>query len=246
MRIALLADIHANRQAFEACLRDAEAKGAERYVLLGDYVGYGADPVWTIDKVRELVAKGAVAVFGNHDAAVNDPSIGINPEAQLVIEWTRGLLGVEERKFLAELPLTIPEQDRLYVHGDASAPNKWVYVLTVEEASRSLRATKAQITFCGHTHKPAIFSVTTVAKMTAFSPVTEVPVPLHGLRRWLVVLGSVGQPRDGNPAASYSIFDDVKKEITFIRVPYDIAAAADAIRKARMPRFFAERLFMGR
>jgi diadenosine tetraphosphatase ApaH/serine/threonine PP2A family protein phosphatase len=246
MRIALLADIHANRQAFEACLRDAEAKGAERYVLLGDYVGYGADPVWTIDKVRELVAKGAVAVFGNHDAAVNDPSVGINPEAQLVIEWTRGLLGVEERKFLAELPLTISEQDRLYVHGDASAPNKWIYVLTVEEASRSLRSTKAQITFCGHTHKPAIFSVTTVAKMTAFSPVTEVPVPLHGLRRWLVVLGSVGQPRDGNPAASYSIFDDVKKEITFIRVPYDVATAANAIRKARLPLFFAERLFMGR
>ena len=189
MQIALLADIHANRQAFSACLRHAEERGAERYVLLGDFVGYGADPVYAVDTAMELVSKGAIAVLGNHDSAVNDPTVRINPEAQAAIDWTRGLLGVEERRFLADLPLIIPEQDRLYVHADASAPAKWIYVLTVEEASRSLYATKAQITFCGHTHKPGIFSVTAAAKMTAFSPVTEVAVPLHGLRRWLVVLG---------------------------------------------------------
>jgi diadenosine tetraphosphatase ApaH/serine/threonine PP2A family protein phosphatase len=246
MRIALLADMHANRQAFSACLRDAEARGAERYVLLGDYVGYGADPVYAVDTAMELVSRGAIAVLGNHDFGVNDPSVRVNNEAQFAIDWTRGQLGVEERRFLAELPLSAPDQDRLYVHADASAPAKWIYVLTVEEASRSLRSTKAQITFCGHTHKPGIFSVTTVAKMTAFSPVTDVAVPLHGLRRWLVVLGSVGQPRDGNPAASYAMFDTIKKEIAFHRVPYDIEAAADAIRKARLPLYFADRLFMGR
>jgi diadenosine tetraphosphatase ApaH/serine/threonine PP2A family protein phosphatase len=246
MRIALFADIHANRQAFEACLRDAEARGVGRYLLLGDYVGYGADPVYAMDKVMEMVGRGALAVVGNHDVGVNDPSSRVNSEAQFVIDWTRSQLGVEERRFLAELPLTLSDGDRLLVHSDASAPAKWIYVLTVEEASKSLRSTKAQITFCGHTHKPAIFSVTTAAKMTAFSPVPDVPVPLHGLRRWLVVLGSVGQPRDGKPAASYAIFDDVKKEITFMRVPYDIEGAADAIRKARLPLFFAERLFMGR
>jgi diadenosine tetraphosphatase ApaH/serine/threonine PP2A family protein phosphatase len=246
MRIALLADVHANRQAFSACLLHAEERGAERHVLLGDFVGYGADPVYAVDTAMDLVSRGAIAVLGNHDAAVNDSTVRINPEAQIAIDWTRGLLGVEERRFLAELPLTVTEQDRLYVHADASAPAKWIYVLTVEEASRSLYATKAQITFCGHTHKPAIFSVTTVAKMTAFSPVTDVAVPLHGLRRWLVVLGSVGQPRDGIPAASYAIFDTAKKEVTFHRVPYDVEAAADAIRKARLPSFFAQRLYMGR
>jgi diadenosine tetraphosphatase ApaH/serine/threonine PP2A family protein phosphatase len=246
MRIALLADMHANRPAFEACLRDAEARGAGQYVLLGDYVGYGADPSYAVDRVMELTSRGALAVLGNHDAGVNDTSLRVNAEAQFVIDWTRTQLGVEQRRFLAELPLTVSDGDRLLVHSDASAPNKWIYVLTVEEASRSLRSTKAQITFCGHTHKPGIFSVTTAAKMTAFSPVADVPVPLHGLRRWLVVLGSVGQPRDGNPAASYSMFDTVKKEVTFIRVPYDIDAAANAIRKARLPLFFAERLYMGR
>ena len=246
MRIALLADIHANRQAFSACLAHAKERGAERYVLLGDFVGYGADPVYATGTVMELVSQGAVALLGNHDAAVNDPTIRINPEAQAVIDWTRGLLGTRERRFLAELPLAVTEGDRLYVHADASAPAKWIYVLTVEEASRSLYSTKAQITFCGHTHKPAIFSITTAAKMTAFSPVTDVPVPLHGLRRWLVVLGSVGQPRDGIPAASYVTFDTAKKEVTFHRVAYDIEGAAAAIRNARLPLFFSQRLFMGR
>ena len=132
------------------------------------------------------------------------------------------------------------------MHGDASAPERWIYVLTVEEASRSLRATEAAVVFCGHTHRPALFSVTALAKMTAFVPVTDVPIPLHGLRRWQAVLGSVGQPRDGIPAAAYSIFDTGKKEITFLRVPYDIEGAAVAIRKAALPPYFADRLFAGR
>jgi diadenosine tetraphosphatase ApaH/serine/threonine PP2A family protein phosphatase len=246
MRIALLADIHANQQAFAACLQNAKEKGAERYVLLGDLVGYGASPVWSVAMARELVAGGAIAVLGNHDAAIGGPSSGMYGDAQSVIDWTRGELSADERRFLAELPLAAADGDRLYVHADASAPRRWIYVITVEEAARSLRASQAQITFCGHTHKPAIFSITAASKMTAFVPVTGVPVPLTGLRRWQIVLGSVGQPRDGIPAASYALFDTDRKEITFQRVPYDIEAAAEAIRKARLPLFFAERLFAGR
>jgi diadenosine tetraphosphatase ApaH/serine/threonine PP2A family protein phosphatase len=246
MRIALLADIHANRQAFTACLQNAKEKGAERYVLLGDIVGYGASPAWSAAMAMELVAGGAIAVLGNHDAAISDPDRGMYGDARSVIDWTRGELGAEERRFLVELPLTADDEDRLYVHADASAPRRWIYVFTVEEAARSLRASQAQITFCGHTHRPAIFSITAASKMTAFVPVTGVPVPLAGLRRWQVVLGSVGQPRDGIPAASYALFDTDKKEITFQRVPYDIEGAAEAIRKARLPQFFAERLFAGR
>src|SRR5262249_2095197 len=151
-----------------------------------------------------------------------------------------------ERRFLAGLPLSVADEDRLYVHADASAPHRWIYVFTIEEAARSLRASPAQITFCGHTHKPAIFSMTAAAKMTAFTPVAGVPMPLTGQRRWQVVLGSVGQPRDGIPAACYAMFDTDKKEITFLRVPYDIEGAAEAIRTAQLPQFFAERLFFGR
>jgi len=246
MRIALLADVHANRHAFEACLLNAKENQADQYVLLGDFVGYGAYPAWCVAKAMELVAEGALAVQGNHDAAISGSSERMHEEARTAIEWSRGELGADERRFLANLPMTEAQGSMLFVHADASAPNKWIYVLTVEEASRSLRSTEAQVTFCGHTHRPAIFSVTALSKMTAFTPVTDAPVPLHGLRRWHVVLGSVGQPRDGIAAASYGIFDTDKKEITFLRVPYDIEGAAEAIRKARLPQYFAERLFTGR
>lgn len=246
MLVALLADMHSNRQAFSACLDHARARGAERYALLGDFVGYGANPAWTVAKAMELVADGAIAVLGNHDAAVGVPSERMREDAKIVIDWTRGQLGADERRFLADLPMRATGPGRLYIHADASAPEKWIYVLTVDEAARSLRATEAEIVFCGHTHQPAIFSITALSKMTAFVPVTDVAIPLHGLRRWQIVLGSVGQPRDGIAAASYAMFDTDKKEITFLRVPYDIEGAAEAIRKARLPQYFAERLFAGR
>ena len=101
MLIAIFADIHANRQAFSACLAQARDHGAERIVLLGDYVGYGADPDWTVTTVMDLVDKGAVAVLGNHDSAIGNPREQLNVEAKMVIEWTRGELGRSQRQFLA-------------------------------------------------------------------------------------------------------------------------------------------------
>lgn len=128
MLLAIFADIHANRQAFAACLDVARARGAERMILLGDYVGYGADPEWTVDTVMGMVDSGAVAVLGNHDEAISTPTITFNAEAQAAIEWTRGQLGVEQRRFLSELPLALQEDDRLYVHSEASHPADWRYV----------------------------------------------------------------------------------------------------------------------
>jgi diadenosine tetraphosphatase ApaH/serine/threonine PP2A family protein phosphatase len=244
--IALLADIHSNRQAFTACLARARDMGAERFVLLGDYVGYGADPVWTVETIMDLVANGAVAVLGNHDSAISNPREHCNTAAQTAIEWTRGELGAAERKFLANLPLTVSDGDRLYVHADASSPAKWHYVTDTSEAVRSMSATGLRVTFCGHVHQPAIYALSATAKMTFFRPVTGAPVPLLSWRRWHVVLGSVGQPRDGISAASFAMLDTVKGEITFCRAPYDIERAAEAIRRSGLPAVFAERLFEGR
>jgi predicted phosphodiesterase len=130
--LALLADIHANRQAFSACLDFARAQGAERFICLGDYVGYGADPEWTVETVMNLVEKGALAVRGNHDNAIGIPSETMSAEAQAAIEWTRGRLSAPQRRFLAELPMTLQEDDRLYVHSEArvriprpSSVSKW-------------------------------------------------------------------------------------------------------------------------
>lgn len=243
--IALFADIHANRQAFTACLAQAREQGAERIVLLGDYVGYGADPDWTVNTVMDLVDKGAVAVLGNHDSAINYPREQMNVEAQMAIEWTRGELGTAQRQFLAGLPLVINDADRLYVHSEANNPKGWVYVKSVADAARSIASTSAEITFCGHIHRPALYSMSATAKMTAFTPTSDVAIQLLPGRRWLAVLGAVGQPRDGNPAACYLMLDTDRREITYCRAPYDVAGAAAQIRKKGLPIWLADRLLTG-
>ncbi len=246
MLLAVFADIHANRPAFSACLEAARARGAEQTLLLGDFVGYGADPEWTVDTVMDLVEQGAVAVRGNHDNAITSSHEAMNVEAQVVIEWTRGRLGAAQRRFLAALPLTVPDGDRLYVHSEASNPARWHYVRSTADAARSLIATNAHVTFCGHIHRPALYSMSVTAKMTSFVPKTDVPVQLTRGRQWLAVLGSVGQPRDGNPAASFAMFDTESCELTYCRVPYDIDIAANRIRENGLPLWLAERLWLGR
>jgi len=244
--LALLSDIHANRQAFTACLEAARTRGAERLVLLGDFVGYGGDPEWTVDTVMGLVEQGAIAVRGNHDHAIGVPSETMNAAAQAAIDWTRERLGPAQRQFLASLPLTHEEDDRLYVHSEASNPPRWRYVQSAEDAARSMFATPAQITFCGHIHLPALYSLSATAKMTGFAPTTGVGVPLLKGRQWLAVAGAVGQPRDGNPAACFLTFDTESREITYCRVAYEVEAAAKRIRDAGLPRWLADRLSQGR
>ena len=246
MLIALFADIHGNRQAFEACLMQARGFGAEQSVLLGDYVGYGADPEWVVKTVIGRVEEGGIAVRGNHDNAVSNARERLNVEAQIAIEWTRGELGSAERKFLEQLPLTGENDNRLYVHADASSPKSWRYVMNVEDAARSIKATSRLITFCGHVHRPALYTMSATGKMTAFTPTTGTAIQLLPSRRWLAVLGSVGQPRDGNPAASYAMLDTSRNELTFCRAPYDVEEAVTRIRNKGLPTSLADRLLVGK
>ncbi|MET4207073.1 metallophosphoesterase family protein [Bradyrhizobium sp. LA2.1] len=246
MLLAVFSDIHGNRQAFEACLKVARAKGAERFVLLGDFVGYGADPEWVVDTVMGLVREGAIVVRGNHDEAVNTTTEAMNAEAQIAIEWTRGRLDVAQRRFLAELPMLVDEKERLYVHSEASSPQRWHYVRSTADAAKSLISTPAHVTFCGHIHRPALYSMSVTAKMTSLVPKTDVSVPLLRGRQWLAVLGSVGQPRDGDPSAAFVLFDTVSCQITYCRAPYDIASAANKIRENGLPPWLADRLSQGR
>ncbi|TYO61264.1 metallophosphoesterase family protein [Bradyrhizobium hipponense] len=246
MLLAVFSDIHGNRQAFEACLKVARARGAERFVLLGDLVGYGADPEWVVDTAMRLVEEGAIAVRGNHDEAVSTTSETMNAEAQVAIEWTRGRLDVAQRRFLAELPMLVQDGDRLFVHSEASNPQRWHYVRSTADAAKSLIATPAHVTFCGHIHRPAIYSMSVTAKMTSFVPKPGVAVQFLRGRQWLAVLGAVGQPRDGDPSAAFVLFDTVSCEITYCRVPYDIASAAGKIRENGLPPWLADRLSQGR
>jgi len=244
--LAIFTDIHANRQAFAACLEAARARGAERLICLGDIVGYGADPEWSVDTVMQMVADGGLAVRGNHDNAVSTSSESMNAEAQAAIEWTRGRLSAEQRRFLAELPMTVGDEDRLFVHSEASGPPRWRYVQSSTDAARSMIATEAQVTFCGHIHRPALYSMSATAKMTSFTPTANMPIQLLRGRQWLAVVGSVGQPRDGDPAASFATFDTRTRELTYCRVPYDIETAAQRIRGNGLPPWLAQRLSMGR
>jgi diadenosine tetraphosphatase ApaH/serine/threonine PP2A family protein phosphatase len=244
--LGIFADIHANRQAFQACLDRARAKGVERIVCLGDVVGYGGDPEWAVDTVMGLVEGGATALRGNHDQAVGTATESMNAEAQAAIDWTRTRLNQAQRRFLADLPLIREEEDRLYVHSEASQPARWRYVQSASDAARSMIATSAQITFCGHIHQPQLYSMSVTAKMTSFVPISNVSVGLLKGRQWLAVAGSVGQPRDGDPAASFVTFDTETREVTYCRVPYDVEAAAERIREAGLPDWLADRLLVGR
>ena len=241
MRIALMSDIHANREAFAACLAHARAAGVERHVFLGDFVGYGADPEWVVATVMEHVADGAVAIAGNHDRAIGTERGGMNDIARRAIDWTRGRLDAAASAFLAGLPLAVEEEDRLYVHADASAPARWRYVEDEAMAAASLAATRQRITFCGHVHVPMLFDERGGGPLA-----DETPARLSSDRRWLAVIGSVGQPRDRNPAAAYALYDTDTLELRGVRVGYDIAAAAARIRAAGLPEVLAARLSLGR
>jgi diadenosine tetraphosphatase ApaH/serine/threonine PP2A family protein phosphatase len=244
--IALLSDIHANREAFEACLAASEAAGRDRLVILGDIVGYGADPEWCLDIVRRQIEDGAVAVRGNHDDATTNPAQSMSTNARLAIEWTRNQLDAEARAFLGALPMQVADDDRLYVHASANAPDAWHYMLDADDARGHFLSASATASFCGHTHQPALFSATSAGRITAFKPRSAETIPLAAQREWLAVIGSVGQPRDGNPAAAWALYDTDTRELRFQRTPYDIEGAARKIRAAGLPEALADRLEQGR
>jgi diadenosine tetraphosphatase ApaH/serine/threonine PP2A family protein phosphatase len=247
MRIALFSDIHANREAFDACLAHASRQRIDRMAFLGDLVGYGADPQYVIDRVRREMERGAVAVLGNHDeAAVDADTNNMNDYARLALEWTHRALSADARAFLGGLPMEVAEDDRLFVHADASNPRGWPYVSDVASAERSLCATRQRLTFCGHIHRPQIYHVAPNRPPQFFAPKSGTATPLINTRKWLCVLGAVGQPRDDNPAAAYCVLDAELNEITYHRVAYDIDRAAAKIRSAGLPQILAARLFIGR
>ncbi|MCA0434603.1 MAG: metallophosphatase family protein [Proteobacteria bacterium] len=246
MRLALLSDIHANLPALEACLAAAREAGAERFVFLGDLVGYGPDPEAVVERISKLAASGAIVLRGNHDEAAVAPTNRMNAAAREAILWTRDHLSEDARIFLAQLPLSVADDDRLYVHADASQPSAWNYVTSPLEAQISLSACSARITFCGHVHVPAIYTLSPQGHAVGHSPGPNIAIPLLANRRWLAVLGAVGQPRDGDPAAAFSLFDTATSELTLRRVPYDVESVAARVRACGLPESLAARLLKGR
>ena len=237
--LALLADIHGNLEALQACLEHARGEGATRYAFLGDLVGYGADPAAVVKVVRRYAAEGAVVVQGNHDAAVAKYSGPMSEGAQDALLWTRKVLGSEDIAWLGSLPLWVREEQRCYVHASAASPARWEYVDDPRSAERSVQAAGVAWTFAGHVHRQALYFGPRSGTMTAFAPIPGSAVPTSPTRRWLAIVGSAGQPRERNPAAAYARFDSVRERITFERVPYDHLAAARKVSAAGLPDLFA-------
>lgn len=246
MKLALISDLHANREAFSAVLEHAQQQGVGRFALLGDFVGYGGDPAWVVDQVQALVSQGAVAVMGNHDSAVvQGVQPSMNEDAAAAVNWTRAQLHSEQLSFLSSLPMSVERDNCLFVHANAFDPQGYAYIQGRLEAMRSLHATQARYTFCGHMHEPMLYHLSGTGKAGEFTPQPGVPIPLMSNRQWLVIPGSCGQPRDGNPAACYAMFDLDTGMLSFERVPYDHDGAAARIRAAGLPERLAQRLIDG-
>ena len=245
MMLAILSDIHANLEALNACLAHAARHGATDHAFLGDLVGYGADPQACLDIVRAHAARGALVLRGNHDeAALGGPCEDMNFIAREAALWTRARLTADERRFLSELPYRVEREGRLFVHASAHQPQDWDYVADTDAAARCLAATNVAQIFAGHIHHPLLF-FSVRARVSAFVPQPGVSVPLSAHRRWIALTGSVGQPRDGNPAAAYMLFDPARRLLTHYRVPYDWMRAAAKIRAAGLPDSLAARLAHG-
>jgi diadenosine tetraphosphatase ApaH/serine/threonine PP2A family protein phosphatase len=195
--------------------------------------------------VRAHAAEGAIVLRGNHDdAALGGLCDDMNFVAREAAVWTRQRLSDAERAFLAALPYRVERDDCLFVHASAHEPQAWEYVSGEAAAARCLAATAARIVFVGHVHQPLLY-FSAQERITAFAPQAGVPVPLAAGRRWLALAGSVGQPRDGNPAAAYLLFDAARRQLTSQRVPYDWLRAAAKIRAAGLPESLAARLAHG-
>ena len=249
MKLALLSDIHANIQALDACLAHARAQGAEQFALLGDFVGYGADPAAVVQRVQVLAGQGALLVKGNHDEMAVRPPAESKTMGDSTACWTHAQLSGSQLAFLDGLPLVVERGSMALVHASLNGPELWRYVTDQRGAAASLDAIMSpdvRHVFGGHVHEQTLYYRGADANLMKFAPTPGVAIPVPRHRHWLATLGSVGQPRDGNPQAMYALFNSGRLQLSFHRVSYDHQGAAAAIRQAGLPAYCADRLEAGR
>jgi diadenosine tetraphosphatase ApaH/serine/threonine PP2A family protein phosphatase len=244
MRQAIFSDIHSNLEALEACVQHARALGATHFACLGDCVGYGADPVPTLDLLMSLPH--LILIRGNHDEALfSDDGIDV-PGIREALDWTCTQLSPAHCNLLETAPYTLTVGDVTYAHASAYEPRRWEYLRQPEQILACLDATDSRVTFIGHVHVPMVFYRTAAGSLRELYPDPGAAIPLSPSCRYVVNVGSVGQPRDGNNAASYALYDSATAEVAIHRVPYDYVSAAEKILDAGLSARFAERLVEAR
>lgn len=251
MRYAILSDIHANLEALTAVLEVLSKEHIDRYLCLGDTVGYGADPSSCLQKLEGL---SALTVAGNHDQAC----IGkfdldwFHPPARAAILWTREQLGFLELDWLRRLHLTETEGLFTLVHANLRHPQRFEYLVEIGRVVDTLHICSTLFCLTGHTHVPLVVAYDPTQRRVleireeaaALERIPFITEQTH--TRYLVNPGSVGQPRDGDPRSSVAIMDDEEKTISIRRISYDVQKAQSKIRQAHLPEFFADRLALGR
>ncbi len=269
-RYAILSDIHSNLEALSAVLAACRELDVDKYLCLGDIVGYGAQPSECLELTRSL---GLLAmVKGNHDeyASRNDDELaGFNPHAREAIVWTRNRLGEDEQAWLRAAPMraTVPGTGITLVHATLDSPDSWGYVFDVHHAIDNFSYQFTQLSFCGHSHVPVAFAKKPIATMTdktvdvfpewspsytarevesgCFQEAEMFSVEIKPGYKYLFNIGSIGQPRNRDPRASFAVYDDALRTVSRYCVPYDIAAVQRKILAAGLPERLANRLSAG-
>jgi predicted phosphodiesterase len=233
MRLAIISDIHSNLEALQQALEAISEKNMDEIVCLGDIIGYGANPNECIELVREHATH---VLLGNHDEAAVDLSKTeyFNPYARVAAEWTNQELSAEHSDFINELPYTLELDGHFFVHSSPFEPHEWHYVISDADAQFNFDHFTQPICFLGHSHVPSVFCD------------DEETIELAQGKRFIINVGSIGQPRDGDRRLSLGIVDTETWSYENLRLEYDVQKAADKIRQAGLPKALSERLFIGR
>jgi predicted phosphodiesterase len=240
MKYCVFGDIHANLEALDAVLNDAAARNCSHFICLGDLVGYNANPSECVEIVRNM---GCPVVKGNHDeeASSTRDLAGLNPLAQNALIWTRNQLSAEQKTWLRDLKLVRQVRDFTIVHATLDSPSSWAYVMNKFDAQASFAYQYSQLCFHGHTHHPRIYEKTEGVQL-----LQKDTIRLNKAVKYLINVGSVGQPRDGDWRAAYATFDLATHEVSIHRVEYDCKAAQKKILDAGLPEMLENRLGVGK
>ncbi len=240
MKFAIIADIHANLEAFQVVLEDCKQQQVTHYACLGDVVGYNANPKECLDIVRTM---NMPCVKGNHDeyCSSEEHLEGFNPAAAEAVNWTRKQLTEDDRQWLRDLKYTRMVTNFTIVHATLDGPQRWGYVFDKLAAAASLTYQNTSVCFFGHTHVPVAFMKDSVVRGGTYSKFKTEPG-----KKYFVNVGAVGQPRDSNPKSAYVVYDTDDGTIEIRRLEYDIATAQKKILAAGLPERLAERLAYGR
>ena len=242
MRIAIYSDVHSNLEAFEAVLRDIDRQKVDKKIFLGDIVGYGPNP----NECVELLKDNADTMLGgNHDWAAVDKTDAsyFNPYARESMLWTKDALTDENREFLKTLSASKVDEEFQLAHSTPFEPEQWHYIMNYQDAQDSYPYLEKDVCFIGHSHQPIIIEFIDGANLM---PIRDMYKTLDKNRKYIINVGSVGQPRDSNPDACYLTIDTKTGDIQYRRVEYEVKRVQKKMTKHKLPKYLIDRIALGR